>query len=109
MRTGIRLAMLALAAAAGPAWAEDKADKDRALTDERFVEMAATGGQAEVAMGRLGQEQATSPDVKRFAARMVADHTKANEELMRTIHAHPTVAEAVMEAAHAAAGAAIHI
>ena len=32
-----------------------------------------------------------------------------NEELMRTIHAHPTVAEAVMEAAHAAAGAAIHI
>ena len=32
-----------------------------------------------------------------------------NEELMRTIHAHPTMAEAVMEAAHAAAGAAIHI
>jgi dihydrolipoamide dehydrogenase len=32
-----------------------------------------------------------------------------NEELMRTIHAHPTVAEAVMEAAHAAGGAAIHI
>ncbi len=32
-----------------------------------------------------------------------------NEELIRTIHAHPTVSEAVMEAAHAAAGAAIHI
>ena len=32
-----------------------------------------------------------------------------NEELIRTIHAHPTLAEAVMEAAHAAAGAAIHI
>ena len=31
------------------------------------------------------------------------------EELIRTIHAHPTMAEAVGEAAHAAHGAAIHI
>ncbi len=30
------------------------------------------------------------------------------EELMRTVHAHPTMAEAVGEAAHAAHGAAIH-
>ena len=30
------------------------------------------------------------------------------EELARTIHAHPTMSEAVMEAAHAAHGAAIH-
>ncbi len=31
------------------------------------------------------------------------------EELLRTIHAHPTMAEAVAEAAHAAHGAAIHL
>jgi dihydrolipoyl dehydrogenase len=31
------------------------------------------------------------------------------EELIRTIHAHPTMAEAVGEAAHAAHGAAIHV
>ncbi len=31
------------------------------------------------------------------------------EELVRTIHAHPTMSEAVLEAAHAAHGAAIHI
>ena len=31
------------------------------------------------------------------------------EELIRTIHAHPTMAEAVGEAAHAAHGAAIHM
>jgi dihydrolipoamide dehydrogenase len=30
------------------------------------------------------------------------------EELVRTIHAHPTMSEAVGEAAHAAHGAAIH-
>jgi dihydrolipoamide dehydrogenase len=31
------------------------------------------------------------------------------EELVRTIHAHPTMSEAVGEAAHAAHGAAIHL
>ena len=31
------------------------------------------------------------------------------EELVRTIHAHPTMAEAVGEASHAVHGAAIHI
>ena len=31
------------------------------------------------------------------------------EELFRTIHAHPTLSEAVAEAAHAAVGHAIHI
>jgi dihydrolipoamide dehydrogenase len=31
------------------------------------------------------------------------------EELIRTVHAHPTMAEAVAEAAHAAHGAAIHL
>ena len=31
-----------------------------------------------------------------------------NEELIRTMHAHPTLSEAVMEAAHAATGHAIH-
>jgi dihydrolipoyl dehydrogenase len=32
-----------------------------------------------------------------------------DEELLRTMHAHPTLSEAVMEAAHAAHGQAIHI
>ena len=31
------------------------------------------------------------------------------EELIRTIHAHPTMSEAVSEAAHAVHGAAIHM
>jgi dihydrolipoamide dehydrogenase len=31
------------------------------------------------------------------------------EALIRTIHAHPTMAEAVGEAAHAVHGAAIHV
>ena len=31
------------------------------------------------------------------------------EELIRTIHAHPTMSEAIGEAAHAVHGAAIHV
>lgn len=44
-----------------------------------------------------------------IAEACVALHIESTtEELFRTIHAHPTLAESVMEAAHAAHGAAIH-
>lgn len=51
--------------------------------DHKFVEKAAAGGMAEVALGRLAQQKATSEQVKQFGARMVADHGKANDELKR--------------------------
>ena len=49
------------------------------------------------------------------ATELVAEATLAlrlectAEELLRTIHPHPTMSEAVMEAAHAVHGAAIHL
>src|SRR5262249_11989802 len=49
------------------------------------------------------------------ATELVAEATMALrlestvEELIRTVHAHPTMAEAVAEAAHAVHGAAIHL
>ncbi len=49
--------------------------------DTEFVLKAADGGMAEVEMGNLGKEKATNPSIKEYAANMVADHTKANEEL----------------------------
>ena len=36
-------------------------------------------------------------------------HEATAESLMRTVHAHPTLYEALGEAAHAAEGAAIHV
>jgi putative membrane protein len=49
--------------------------------DQIFTRQAAIGGDAEVALGKLAQERAQSPDVKRYAQMMVTDHGKANDRL----------------------------
>ncbi len=50
-------------------------------SDKKFVTDAAQGGMAEVELGQLATEKASSPDVKKFGQRMVDDHTKAGDEL----------------------------
>jgi putative membrane protein len=49
--------------------------------DVKFVNMAARDGEAEVILGKLAADKASSEDVKKFGQQMVDDHTKANEEL----------------------------
>jgi putative membrane protein len=49
--------------------------------DKAFIKDAAKGGMMEVAMGRVAQKDASNSEVKNFGARMVNDHSKANEEL----------------------------
>ena len=87
MRTWIKLAALAaVVALTGTGRADDTTKAEgKGLTDAQFVTKAASAGMAEVAMGKLGQEQGKSEDVKKFAARMVTDHTKANQELMQIV------------------------
>jgi len=55
-----------------------KVDKD----DADFAVKAANGGMAEVQLAQLAQQKATSTDVKEFAAKMITDHSKANDKLM---------------------------
>lgn len=66
-------------ASAPPAAAASAAKPAR--TDRLFVEKAVHGGAEEVELGTLAQQRAASEPVKQFAARMVQDHGKANEEL----------------------------
>lgn len=49
--------------------------------DTDFVRKASSGNLTEIALGKLAADQASSDDVKKYAARMVADHTRANEQL----------------------------
>jgi len=51
--------------------------------DKMFIKKAAKGGMMEVAMGKLADEKGQSEDVKSFGKRMVADHSKANDELKK--------------------------
>jgi putative membrane protein len=53
--------------------------------DKKFVTQAATGGMYEAEAARIALEKASGPEVKKFAQRMVDDHTKANQELMALV------------------------
>lgn len=50
-------------------------------TDREFVNKAATGGAAEVQLGRIATQRAARPSVRSFGERMVTDHGRANADL----------------------------
>jgi putative membrane protein len=53
------------------------------MGDKHFMKDAAEGGLAEVELGQLAEQKASDPAVRRFAEKMVNDHTKANEQLQQ--------------------------
>lgn len=52
-------------------------------TDKLFIRQAAIGGRAEVELGKLAQQKGKAQAVRNFGERMVSDHSKANDHLMR--------------------------
>jgi putative membrane protein len=58
--------------------------------DAAFVQQAARGGLAEVALSKLAVDSANSPQVTQFARKMVADHS-ANNRQLATIAAHENI------------------
>src|SRR5438874_10278684 len=50
--------------------------------DKSFMKEAAQGGMMEVEMGKMAQQKGKSAEVKKIGGIMVADHSKANAELM---------------------------
>jgi putative membrane protein len=73
----------------GSVLAQGAASDARALDggDRKFVEEAAQGGLAEMALGQLAQQRASHAQVKAFGQRMVQDHSKANDDLKRVASA----------------------
>jgi len=65
-----------------------------------FVIKAASGGMLEVQLGQLAQQNAKSQRVKDFASMMVADHSKANDELKSIAASHNINIPAGMMAGH---------
>ena len=59
----------------------NQSSETMAAADKKFMKEAAEGGLAEVELGKLATEKASSQEVKNFGQRMVNDHSKANEEL----------------------------
>lgn len=78
MNRAVLVGTAVLAMAAMPAFA---ANSGKAIPDQAFVKAAAQGGMAEVELGKLASEKTSNPQVKEFGEKMVADHSKANDEL----------------------------
>jgi putative membrane protein len=49
--------------------------------DMKFAKEAASGGMAEVELGKLATQKASNDKVKSFGQRMIDDHGKANDQL----------------------------
>src|SRR5919109_5689895 len=56
-------------------------------TDQAFIKMAASSGQAEIQLGKLAAERADSSDVRDFTKRLEKDHTQADLELLKILDA----------------------
>lgn len=56
-------------------------DTQGAIPDETFAMNASETGLTEVTLGKLAEQKASSKKVKDFGQMMVADHSKANDEL----------------------------
>src|SRR5688572_13740687 len=68
------LSTLALALTVAPTQAQTD-------LDHQFVTNTYMNGMAEIELGKLAQQKASSSEVKKFADRLVTDHSRFNDEL----------------------------
>lgn len=69
-------------------------------TDNDFFTKAGQAGLAEVELGKLAAQKATNAEVKKFAQKMVDDHTKAGNELKELAVKKGKVLPADMDSSH---------
>jgi putative membrane protein len=73
----------ATAAAFLPASGSHSATEDVKPSAQSFLQKAAEGQQAEIALGQLASERAGDQQVKQFGAQMIEDHRKASAEIQQ--------------------------
>jgi putative membrane protein len=76
------------------------ANADRQANDQNFVAQAVQAGMVEVELGKIAMARSTNPDVRAFAARMVEDHTRANDELAALVNGHDIAVPSTLDADH---------
>jgi putative membrane protein len=84
-RRSLDMALVAMAICLGLAASAFAGQSPQAITDQTFIEKAVVGGLAEVQLGKMAADMASSAEVKQFGQRMVQDHSKANQELMALV------------------------
>jgi putative membrane protein len=67
----------------GVAVAQSSTSAPLSSQDAAFVRQAAAGGEAEIMMGQLAEKRGMNGATKSFAQMMIADHSKANDQLMQ--------------------------
>jgi putative membrane protein len=72
------------------------------VPDRDFLIDAARGGIAEVELGRLAAQRASTEPVRQFAQKMVTEHGAANQDLMRLAQQKGVTLPQEMDAAHRA-------
>ena len=75
-------AALALVLSFGAYAADKKSDSGKiSKADRTFIMDAANDSMAEIELGKVAQSNGASEEVKKFAQRMVDDHSTASKEL----------------------------
>ena len=74
----------------------------KAGADHHFVMDAASGGMAEVELGKIAADKASNADVKKFGQRMADDHGKANDELKSLAQSKQITLPTMIDAKHKA-------
>jgi len=77
----LMFAFVACLLVASASFAQESAQKS-AVNDSLFAAAAADSGMAELTLSQLGLERATNSELKQFSQKMIADHTRLNQELM---------------------------
>ena len=75
-------ALFASALAVG-VWAQAPMQQPKMTVDQKFLMGAASGGMFEVTISQMAMERSQDEDVKKIAKKMIDDHGKANQELMK--------------------------